>query len=277
MELSDVLTEETLAATGGQTMPMALTIAGSDCGGGAGIQADARMMRSLGVHACTVITALTAQNTRGVQALQPVSGDMLDAQLRSVLGDFPLGAIKTGLIPSREAVITIAQALREHGGMPLIVDPVLASSSGREFLDEEGVQALLTELMPRATLITPNLGELSRLTGMPTSNLDLARAAGLELILRTGASVLAKGGHALGNSCDDLLLLADGSELLLRGPRIRTPNTHGTGCALSAGIAACLALDLALPDAVETARRRLREALSCHAQESWGGAGPAMP
>ena len=252
-----------------------LTIAGSDSGAGAGIQADARTIHALGGHALTAITAITAQNTRGVTAWRPVSTTLLALQIEAVLSDFPVAAIKTGLLPGAAAVQTVALSLQRFPKIPLIVDPVLGSTSGTLFLPSAGRRALLRDLLPLATLVTPNWPEAAALTGRDVRTFAEAEAAGRALAESAGCAVLVKGGHGPGRICRDFLVTTDGRGRWFAGPRVATRNTHGTGCVLSAAIAAGLARGLSLPVAVKYARDHLHRALRSGRHRRWGpGRGP---
>jgi hydroxymethylpyrimidine/phosphomethylpyrimidine kinase len=253
-----------------------LTIAGSDSGAGAGIQADARTAGAMGVYACTAITAVTAQNSRGVRAWRPVSPDLIAAQIETVLADFPIGAIKTGLLPGAAAVRAVARALARKPKIPLVVDPVLGSTSGTRFLPPAGVKALREELLPRAALITPNWPEAELLSGLPVRNLLEVEAAARALAAAHGCAVLLKGGHGPGGECHDCLVLPHGRMRWLVSPRLATPHTHGTGCVLSAGIAAGLARGLKLEPAVVAAHAFLQQALRDGKALRWRGRGPAF-
>jgi hydroxymethylpyrimidine/phosphomethylpyrimidine kinase len=241
---------------------IAVTIAGSDSGGGAGIQADLKTFSALGVYGASVITALTAQNTRGVAAIEPVSPQFVVAQMDAVLGDLAVGAIKTGMLANAGVVEAVAGAL--NGGRlrcPLVVDPVMVATSGDVLLPPDAIAALRRALIPLATLLTPNLPEAARLLeqGEATTGTELEDQARALLALGCRA-VLIKGGHGTGGTALDLLY--DGTSFLrLEKPRLDTPHTHGTGCTLSAAIAALLAQGVGLPEAVARAKTYVWEAL----------------
>jgi hydroxymethylpyrimidine/phosphomethylpyrimidine kinase len=258
--------------------PCVLTIAGSDSGAGAGAQADARTIHALGGYALTAITAITAQNTRGVQKWGPVAPGLLAAQLASVGGDFPVAAIKTGLLPGAGAIRAVVTALARLPGVPLVVDPVLGSTTGTRFLSDAGVRTLRQELLPRATLVTPNWPEAAILAGRPVRTWDEVEQAGRTLLALGGGAVLVKGGHSPGPTCRDCLIVADGPVRWFSRQRIATRNTHGTGCVLSAAIATGLAFGLNLEDAVARARAFLQQALldGKHLRRG-AGAGAAFP
>jgi hydroxymethylpyrimidine/phosphomethylpyrimidine kinase len=255
--------------------PRVLSIAGSDSGGGAGIQADLKTFAALGCFGMTAITALTAQNTCGVRAIHPVPPDMLRAQIDAVLEDIGADAVKVGMLHSPEIVRTVAQAIDRHQLRRVVFDPVMVATSGAKLIDDPAIAVLVTELFPRAALITPNLDEAALLVGRPlTSAQDMAQAAA-ELIVRGARAVLLKGGHLAGDTVMDLLLQASGEPLWLQAPRIDTANTHGTGCTLSSAIAAHLALGATLAQAVQQARDFVRQALQAGASVKTGqGEGP---
>jgi hydroxymethylpyrimidine/phosphomethylpyrimidine kinase len=260
------------------TLPLVLTIGGSDSGSGAGIQSDTRTIQALGGYTLTVVTAITAQNTRGVQRWSPVAPALLRAQLDSVLGDFKIAAIKTGLIPGATAVRAISSALSNLRRIPLVVDPVIGSTSGTRFLPAAALKLLKRELLPRATLVTPNWPEATALTGRTIRTHRDAQIAALALVEECGCAVLLKGGHGPADAdCRDCLVLPDGRMRWFSSPRVKTRNTHGTGCVLSATIATELAHGKSLEAAVQRARAFLLRSLRRLRDEDWGGAGPAFP
>ncbi|MDX1606190.1 MAG: bifunctional hydroxymethylpyrimidine kinase/phosphomethylpyrimidine kinase [Candidatus Competibacterales bacterium] len=242
--------------------PIALTIAGSDSGGGAGIQADLKTFSALGVYGASVITALTAQNTRAVTGILDVEPAFVGAQLDAVCEDLAVAAVKIGMLSRPEVIRAVAAGLDRHGLDAVVLDPVMVAKSGDRLLAEEAVDALRRELLPRATLITPNLPEAGVLLERdpPDSEAAMHEAATALLALGPGA-VLLKGGHLAGETSVDLLLGVD-APLRLDAPRIATRNTHGTGCTLSAAIAAYLARGLDLPAAVRAAKDYLNGALA---------------
>lgn len=244
------------------TSPVALTIAGSDSGGGAGIQADLKTFQFLGCFGTTAITAVTCQNTRGVSAVQGLAPDIVRAQIRDVLLDFPVAAAKTGMLYSAEIIQSVALEWGEHGGnIPLVVDPVMVATSGDRLLEAAGERALI-DFLGRATLITPNLPEAEVILGRAISPepADMKEAA-CEIQKRHGAAVLLKGGHkTTGAEMIDVLVNGSESQFIVR-PRIRTSNTHGTGCTLSAAITAGLAKGESLARSVSRARDYLQRAL----------------
>ncbi len=255
--------------------PRVLSIAGSDSGGGAGIQADLKTFAALGCYGMTAITALTAQNTCGVRAIHGVPPQMLRDQLDAVVEDIGVDAVKIGMLHAPDIVHTVAQALDHHALTHVVFDPVMVATSGAVLIDKAAVAVLVRELFPRATLITPNLDEAALLVGRALqSEQDMERAA--EELLQQGArAVLLKGGHLAGETVSDLLLGAAGDKLWMRDARIASPNTHGTGCTLSSAIAAHLALGADLPTAVLAARSFVRGALQAGAEVRTGqGSGP---
>jgi hydroxymethylpyrimidine/phosphomethylpyrimidine kinase len=261
-----------------KTRPLCvLTVAGSDSGAGAGVQADVRTIHALGDYALTAITAVTAQNTRGVKAWRAVPTDLLSAQIEAVLVDFPVASIKTGLLPGVAAVRAVARALRRFPRVPLVLDPVIGSTSGTRFLSEAGLRVLKKELLPRAMLVTPNWPEAEALSGLGVRNVDDAVKAAREILKSGCGAVLLKGGHGPGRKCEDVLVSAAGEVTRFSGSRIATRNTHGTGCVLSAAIAWELGRGVELIDAVRRARRFLRKALrEGRAVKLGSGCGPAF-
>lgn len=244
-----------------RTLPSALTVAGSDCAGGAGIQADLKTFTALGVYGQSCITAVTAQNTCGVSAVHPIPVDALAAQLDAVFTDIFPDAVKIGMLGSQAAVQTVAQALSAYAPRFIVLDPVMISTSGTRLLDQDAAHALQNTLLPRVSLITPNIPEAQALTGLSISGQDDMLLAAERLHADTGAAVLLKGGHLPGDMSDDLLLI-ENTPLWLRSARLQNPNTHGTGCTLSAAIAAFVARGDALPDAVRQAKDYLHDALA---------------
>ena len=258
--------------------PHLLTIAGSDSGGGAGIQADLKTFSALGCFGMTAITALTAQNTTGVRAIHGVPPDMLRDQIDAVVEDIGVDAVKIGMLHSTDIVRTVAQAIDRHNLQHVVLDPVMVATSGAVLIDNPAIVALVNDLFGRAVLVTPNLDEAALLVGRPLSSEADMEAAAHELLAKGAQAVLLKGGHLAGDVVSDLLLVAgnQGIELRwMRAPRIATANTHGTGCTLSSAIAAYLALGYTLVDAVEAARTYVRGALTAGANVKTGqGGGP---
>jgi hydroxymethylpyrimidine/phosphomethylpyrimidine kinase len=249
--------------------PVALTIAGSDSGSGAGIQADLRAMAAFGVLATTAVTAITAQNTAEVRAVHPVPPEMVDAQIDAVLADLPVAATKTGMLGSA-GVVEVVAARAEGDGLPrLVVDPVMVASTGRSLIDTDGVAAYREHLLPHALVVTPNLWEAAMLVGEPPPTDVDAMVTLARRIYDLGPQwVLVKGGHLPGLGDRRLAadavadVLYDGREVIrLAKPWIDTPNTHGTGCSLSAALAANLAAGKDVPEAVEVATRFVHESI----------------
>ncbi|HEV8421068.1 MAG TPA: bifunctional hydroxymethylpyrimidine kinase/phosphomethylpyrimidine kinase [Actinomycetota bacterium] len=256
-------------------VPRALTIAGSDSGGGAGIQADLKTFAVLGVWGMSAVTSITVQNTKGVTGVSDVPADVVAAQIRAVATDIGVDAAKTGMLSSAEIIEAVADAIEEAGVPNLVVDPVFVSKHGDPLLREDAVDALRKRVVPLATLVTPNLPEASGLAGFEVETReDMERAA--RAILDLGAhTVLIKGGHLEGTSSDDLF--ADGDRVAwLSGERLASPNTHGTGCVLSASIAAYLARGDELIEAVRKGKEFVTEAIR-HSLALGGGIGPVNP
>jgi hydroxymethylpyrimidine/phosphomethylpyrimidine kinase len=255
-------------------MKTVLIIAGSDPGAGAGLQQDLKVATLLGTYGLTVVTALTVQNSLGVQAVHPVTPEVVDAQLSAILGDFPVSAVKVGMLANADIVRTVARRLKEYRPPYLVVDPVLAASSGAALLDSEAVAVLKEEIFPLIYLLTPNAPETALLAGMEVNTpADLEKAA--RRLQNLGPQwVLAKGGHLPGEPVD---VLTDGTNAYhLRGARLNAPHGHGSGCVLATACAAGLARGLALPEAVNEARTLVVQALR------WGlplgsGRGPVNP
>lgn len=246
----------------GRTLPIALTIAGSDSSGGAGIQADLKTFTALGVYGASVITAITAQNTLGVQAVLGLPQDIITAQMRSVASDLAVGGIKTGMLADRQTVETVVDGLAAFGNAPLVVDPVMVATSGDVLLAEEAIEAVRRRLIPLAEVITPNLKEAARLLDAePARSLDEMEEQGRRLLAFGSKAVLVKGGHADEPDATDILVMKSGS-LRFTEPRIETGNTHGTGCTLAAAIAAGLAAGDSLPTAVQKAKTYVWGAIS---------------
>ncbi len=258
-----------------QSTPIALTIAGSDSGGGAGIQADLKAFSALGVFGCSAITSLTAQNTLGVQGVWPVPPEFVRKQIHSVLTDIPVAAIKTGMLAQADIIHAVADSLLEYAGVPVIVDPVMIATSGDRLLAEDAIQALISRLLPRATLITPNLYEAAALLNDVPAQTQAERLRQAEQLRELGAAaVLIKGGHGNEAQADDLLL-SDAGMQIFSAPRLTTHNTHGTGCTLASAIAAGMAKKLSLHEAVGQAKTYLHQALTRADELHIGqGAGP---
>lgn len=241
-------------------MRTALSIAGSDSSGGAGIQADIKTMSANGVYAMTAVTALTAQNTTGVTDILDSTPAFLSAQLDAVFTDIFPDAVKIGMVSSAELISVIAQKLRQYGARHIVVDPVMVATSGSRLLREDAVEALKTELLPLAEVATPNIPEAEILADMPIRAPADMEAAARKISEQYGCAVLCKGGHDLNDAND--LLWKDGAGYWFNGRRINNPNTHGTGCTLSSAIAANLAKGMALEDAVRRAKEYISGALA---------------
>lgn len=258
-----------------ETVPIALTIAGSDSSGGAGIQADLKTFTALGVYGASVLTALTAQNTRGVDDVLAIPPAFVRSQLGSVLSDLEVKAVKTGMLANAGVILAVAETLERHAGIPLVCDPVMVATSGDVLLEPDAIGALKTRLIPRSLLLTPNIPEAARLLGYPEANTvdEMVRQA--EALRDLGCTaVLLKGGHGSGETVTDVLAHAGGI-VPLEAPRIRTPNTHGTGCTLSAAITAMLAMGEPLEQAVRRGRTFVWNALEAGANQRIGhGSGP---
>jgi hydroxymethylpyrimidine/phosphomethylpyrimidine kinase len=252
-----------------------LSIAGSDSGGGAGIQADLKTFAALGCFGMTAITALTSQNTLGVRSIHAVPLDILRDQIDAVVEDIGADAVKIGMLHSAATVREVAAALKRHELRTVVLDPVMIATSGAVLIDDEAVDVLVRELFPLATVITPNLDEAALLARQPLHNeADMEQAA--RKLLDMGApAVLLKGGHLRGDTVSDLLLARGAAPMWLRGARIASRNTHGTGCTLSSAIASHLALGADLSQAVRQSRDFVRSALQAGAPVRTGaGSGP---
>jgi hydroxymethylpyrimidine/phosphomethylpyrimidine kinase len=255
--------------------PRVLSIAGSDSGGGAGIQADLKTFSALGCYGMTAITALTAQNTQGVRSIHGVPPAMLRDQIDAVVEDIGVDAVKIGMLHSPEIVLTVADAIDRHALKNVVFDPVMVATSGAVLIDSPAIEVLVRELFPRAMLVTPNLDEAALLVNRPLKNADDMEAAARELLNKGARAVLLKGGHLPGDTVMDLLLTAAGERHWMRASRIHSANTHGTGCTLSSAIAAGLALGQPLLEAVEAARAYVRAGLQAGAKVKTGaGSGP---
>ena len=252
-----------------------LSIAGSDSGGGAGIQADLKTFSALGCYGMTAITAITAQNTQGVRAIHGIPPDMLRAQIDAVAEDIGVDAVKIGMLHDPEVVRVVVQAIARHQMLQVVLDPVMVATSGDRLMADETVGVLVQELFPRVTVITPNLDEAALLLGRSIDGADALDEAASALLALGAPAVLLKGGHLPGDLVVDVLAMAGGGRLRLQSPRIATHNGHGTGCTLSAAIAAHLALGLPLPQAVEQARAYILGAIAAGADVHTGhGHGP---
>jgi len=252
-----------------------LTIAGSDSGGGAGIQADLKTFAALGCYGMTAITALTAQNTVGVQAIHAVPPEFLRSQLQSVLDDIGVDAVKIGMLHTPEVVRTVAWAIGHYGLQRVVLDPVMVATSGDRLIADETVEVLVRELFPLATVVTPNLDEAALLIGRPIEGADALEDAGRSLLAMGARAALVKGGHLAGDEVVDLLVQPGQPSLRLASQRIASRNVHGTGCTLSSAIAAHLAQGLPLDAAVQRARDYILRAIAEGAAVQTGlGHGP---
>ncbi|WIY05237.1 bifunctional hydroxymethylpyrimidine kinase/phosphomethylpyrimidine kinase [Amycolatopsis mongoliensis] len=259
------------------TPPTALTIAGSDSGGGAGIQADLRTFFANGVHGLVALTAVTVQNSLGVQGFTEIPADVVTAQIKAVASDMGVDAAKTGMLATAEIIRAVAKTLDEIGmDFPLVVDPVAASMTGHALLREDALEAIRTELFPRATLITPNLDEVRLLTGISVVDTASQREAAEALLAFGSRWVLVKGGHMQGTA-DCVDLLTDGSSYVaLSGPRYETDNTHGGGDTMASAITSSLAKGASVPDAVAAGKKFIERCVA----ESYplgAGVGPVSP
>ena len=252
-----------------------LSVAGSDSGGGAGIQADLKTFAALGCYGMTAITALTAQNTQGVSGIHAVPPAFLKAQLQAVIEDIGVDAVKLGMLHAPEVVEVVAWAIAHYRLDKVVLDPVMVATSGDRLIAEETVQGLVRELFPRAAVVTPNLDEAALLVGHPIADADALEGAADALLALGAPAVLLKGGHLPGDEVVDLLATKDGVRRRFSAPRIHSRNLHGTGCTLSSAIACGLAQGLALEAAVEQARAYIRGAMTAGAQVRTGqGHGP---
>jgi hydroxymethylpyrimidine/phosphomethylpyrimidine kinase len=255
-------------------VPVALTIAGSDSGGGAGIQADLKTFAVLGVHGTSAITAITAQNTVTVTDVLELPPALVRAQIDAVVSDIGVDAAKTGMLSSAPIIQVVATAVRELAIGKLVVDPVMVAKGGARLLREDAIDALRKLLVPLATVLTPNLPEAEVLLGRSITNLDERRAAASDLVAMGAGAVVVKGGHAEGDAVD---VFWDGSELVeLSASRVETSNTHGSGCTFSAAIAAGLARGLEPLAAVQAAKRFITDAIE-FGLELGHGHGPVNP
>jgi hydroxymethylpyrimidine/phosphomethylpyrimidine kinase len=242
--------------------PIALTIAGSDSGGGAGIQADLKTFAALGVYGASVVTALTAQNTRGVTAIHDTPPEIVAAQIDAVFSDFTVGAVKIGMLSRASVIDAVAASLETHQQTNIVLDPVMVATSGDRLLASDAVESLRFNLIPRALIITPNLPEAAALLDAPLATSETMMGEQGERLLALGTkAVLIKGGHAGGAESVDLLVEPT-SVTRLVAQRVATKNTHGTGCTLSAAIAAGLAKGMGLPEAVREAKAYVSAAIA---------------
>ena len=255
-------------------LPIAMTIAGSDSGGGAGIQADLKTFAALGVHGTSAITAITAQNTTGVTDILELPTSLVRAQIDAVVEDMGVQAAKTGMLSSAAIITTVAEAIQRHGMRNLVVDPVMVAKGGAKLLRDDAVSAMRELLIPLAAVITPNLPEASVLLDHRVETLDERRQAARDLVAMGARAAVVKGGHAGGDAID---VYFDGTRFAeLSAPRIETQNTHGSGCVFSAAIAAHLAREASLVDAVREAKIFITRAI-LNSLEVGHGHGPVNP
>lgn len=252
-----------------------LTIAGSDSGGGAGIQADLKTFAALGCYGTSAITAITVQNTVGVSDIHPVPAAIVAGQIKAVLDDIKPVAIKIGMLHQAATVLAIAGILRAYPGIPVILDPVMISSSGRPLLNDEAVNILQQELFPLVTLVTPNLDEAAVLSGMAVSGVEEMQAAAAKILASGCSGVLVKGGHLAGPELFNLYLDRSGEARIFASEAVTTNNTHGTGCTLSSAITAFIARGESMPDAIRHAGEYMHEAIAAGRDVKTGaGHGP---
>ena len=257
-------------------VPRALTIAGSDSGGGAGVQADLKTFAALGVWGTSAITSVTVQNTRGVSGVADVPAEIVAAQVRAVADDIGVDAAKTGMLSSADIVKAVGDAVKAAGVPNLVVDPVFLSKHGHPLLADDAITALRARILPLARLVTPNLPEAGRLAGFEVTNRDEMRKAAEHILALGAGAVLVKGGHLPGSENADDYFSDGAAAAWLEGERIATRHTHGTGCVLSAAIAARLALGDGLLDAALAGKSFVTEAIR-HSLAIGGGIGPVNP
>ena len=256
-------------------IPIALTIAGSDSGGGAGIQADLKTFSALGVYGASVITALTAQNTIGVQGVYGVPASFVEQQIDSVFADLKVSATKIGMLANPEIILAVSNKLNEYYCRNIVLDPVMVSATGDSLIEDDAVDVLIKSLFPLASVVTPNLHEAARILGTDLAMEDSDLEEQINAIKALGPkAVLLKGGHGTGNESNDLLLNNDGLHWF-KSSRISTSNTHGTGCTLSSAITAGFASGFSLKEAVSSAKTFISNAISASDQLKVGsGSGP---
>ncbi|MGD9280811.1 MAG: bifunctional hydroxymethylpyrimidine kinase/phosphomethylpyrimidine kinase [Desulfobacterales bacterium] len=253
-----------------------LAIAGSDSGGGAGIQADLKTFSAIGCYGMSVITALTAQNTRGVTGIHAVPPSFAQQQIDAVLSDIGADAVKIGMLYSAELIAVVAEALKKHGARNIVLDPVMVAQSGDKLLQDDAIEAIKTHLMPLADVVTPNIPEASVLCGRPLKNWRDIESAAQILAQHGSRSILIKGGHGDENKSTDLLFLAREKRFVrLTADRIETDNNHGTGCTLSSAIASYMAKGMNIEEAVQKAKTFMNQAIAAGAAYKLGhGHGP---
>lgn len=255
----------------------ALTIAGSDNSGGAGIQADIKTFSALGCYGMSVITALTAQNTQGVRGIQEIPPQFVGQQIMSILDDVGVDAVKIGMLFNTPVIKEVAKCLRENKVSPVVLDPVMFAKSGDRLLQEEAIDSIRQELFPLVTVVTPNIPEAAVLLGRPVESPEAMQQAAVDLCALGPQAVVVKGGSLSTRASDDCLVVQGSQEQWLRQERIDTQNVHGTGCTFSSAITAFLARSFTLEDAVRRAKKYLTEALEAGAEKKLGqGKGPVM-
>ena len=255
--------------------PVALTIAGSDSGGGAGIQADIKTFSSLGVFGASAITAITAQNTQGVRGIQAISPEILRGQIEAILEDFIVDAVKIGMLHNKDAVKVVSETLSSFQQTSIILDPVMISTSGSKLLEDDAIRTIMDELFHKATLLTPNIPETEYLSGIKINNEADILCAARKLQEKGCKAILIKGGHIPGVETVDRLFINENNPICLASPTVETFNTHGTGCTLSSAIAAYMALGHSLVEAVRLAKEYMNNALVHGANVCMGkGHGP---
>ncbi len=252
--------------------PQVLTIAGSDSGGGAGIQADLKTFQELGVFGTSVLTAVTAQNTRGVHGVEAVSPELITQQLDAIGSDFSIAACKTGMLFDASRIEAVATGVKRHVFNRLIVDPVMIAKGGAPLLQDTAVDALKTSLLPLATVVTPNVPEAEVLTGLTIRSFNDRLEAARRMLAYGVRAVILKGGHLEGESAEDLIM-TESEVFLLSAPRIQTSDTHGTGCTFSAALTAEIAKGRSIMEAAVTAKRFIQSAIT-HGLEIGAGHGP---
>lgn len=255
--------------------PTALTIAGSDSSGGAGIQADLKTFSALGVYGMSAITSITAQNTQGVRGIQAITPSILQGQLEAVFEDCIIDSVKTGMLHNREAIEVTAEIIDRFSPPYIVVDPVMISTSGSKLIEDDAIEAVINLLFRRSTIITPNIDEAEFLTDIPLRTAEDMEKAALKLMNMGCKGVLMKGGHLKGTNMIDMLFVAGEKPIRLCSTKIRTQNTHGTGCTFSSAIAANLALGYSLAEAVTKSKGYISQALESGADTFVGhGHGP---
>ncbi len=275
MTAPTLVQEQTSPSAARKHYARVLSIAGSDSGGGAGIQADLKTCSALGCYGMTAITAITVQNTLGVTGIHGIPLATIEGQINAVVDDIGVDAVKIGMLATPDVVQLVADAITRHGLTKIVLDPVMVATSGDRLIAPETAQVLVRALFPLATVVTPNLDEAALLLGRPIEGIDALDQAVTDLLALGAPAVLLKGGHLSGDLVVDVLGMADGTRLRLQSPRIATHNGHGTGCTLSSAIASYLALGLSLPQAVRQARSYILGAIEAGADVYTGqGHGP---